>query len=110
MKIKLMKKLFIFFLLICMISCTQDSVDSNEKNINTITLKEADKYSKLSEKDFLANELFNKPDKTRSETISGKIENTYYYKKKVVQGDEVNDWSFSFLDGKSSTHGMEMME
>jgi len=105
-----MRLLFIFLFLLGLASCGDNSKNTNEE-IKTVSVKDVnEKYSKLNEKEFLSLEYFNKPDKTKTETVSGNIVNTYYYKKKVVQGDDTEDWSFSFFkDSTLSTHGMEMI-
>ena len=105
-----MRLLFVFVFLLGLVCCGDDSKSTNEE-IKTVSVKDViEKYSKLNEKEFLSLEYFNKPDKTKTETVSGNIVNTYYYKKKVVQGDDTEDWSFSFFkDSTLSSHGMEMV-
>ena len=126
--IKIIYPLFVFGFLFGLISCSETSEASmtvkNSKQkesdeiivnkvtkIKTITWDEAKKYKKLKEKDFLAHELFNKPDKTKIDTTQFlEIIHTYYYKKKLDTGYEKRDWFFSFTKGTCFSHGWAMNE
>ena len=128
---KIIYPLFVFGFLLGLVSCSETSEasmtvkNSKEKEkesesesdkiivnkvakIKTITWDEAKKYKKLKEKDFLAHELFNKPDKTNIDTNALGVVHTYYYKKKLDTGYEKRDWFFSFTQGTCFSHGWAM--
>ncbi|MDG1841266.1 MAG: hypothetical protein P8I93_02845 [Crocinitomicaceae bacterium] len=124
---KIIYPLFVFVFLLGLVSCSETSEasmtvkNSKEKKsesdkiivdkvakIKTITWDEAKKYKKLKEKDFLAHELFNKPDKTKIDTTHFETIHTYYYKKKLDTGYEKRDWYFSFTQGTCFSHGWAM--
>ena len=126
---KIIYPLFVFGFLFGLVCCSETSEasmtvkNSKEKEsesdkitvnkvakIKTITWDEAKKYKKLKEKDFLAHELFNKPDKIKIDTTHFETINTYYYKKKLDTGYEKRDWFFSFTQGTCFSHGWAMNE
>ena len=127
---KIIYPLFVFGFLFGLVSCSETSEasmsvkkskesesesESDEIIVNkvikikTITWDEAKEYGNLKEKDFLANELFNKPDKTKIDTNDIGIVHTYYYKKKLDAGyGTKRDWFFSFTKGNCFSHGWAM--
>ena len=109
---KIIYPLFVFVFLFGLVSC-EENIESkanvekeNQENIKTITWEEAKEYRKLSEKDFLKHELFNKPDKQEVDSISRyRIIHRYYYKNKLAINGEKRHWVFSFENGHCFGHG-----